>query len=137
MLQIYSITIYCLAFLCSFSSYNVILVLIEFNSMLDFGFLYSLRDGFFNPKVLNAFSYYLHGFNSLNSLVSIEFLFLWHFIMKVKDLCLQFFLISQQFLYIISNLMYLIYGPQFLEPILFALGLLVALFSFYEEQKPN
>lgn len=83
------------------------------------------------------FSYDLHGFNSLNSLVSIEFLFLGHFIMKVKDLCLQFFLISQQFLYIISNLMYLIYGPQFLEPILFALGLLVALFSFYEEQKPN
>ena len=66
-----------------------------------------------------------------------EFLFLRHFIMKGKDLCLQFFLTSQQFLYIISNLMYLIYGPQFLEPILFALGLLVALFPFYEEQKLN
>lgn len=27
--------------------------------------------------------------------------------------------------------------PQFLGPILFSLGLLIALFSFYEEQKPN
>lgn len=66
-----------------------------------------------------------------------EFLFLWHFIRKGKELCLQFFLTSQPFLYIISNLMYLIFGPQFLGPILFGLGLLIALFSFYEEQKPN
>lgn len=27
--------------------------------------------------------------------------------------------------------------PQFLGPILFSLGLLIVLFSFYEEQKPN